>query len=1130
MIFLPFALTASTAEQPNATLVFASDYIYDQSLSTGQSSTALSGILDQIYSVGNSVDQAVFCGDYTSGSTNSNYNADATAAISEIDGTVDSSLGTNVATMFLQGEKDSWNASLMAATGAYEFDDYILYIINTEGYNPSEQGSYSSESTVQATANALNTYLQGLIASGDPRPVFIATHVPLHMSSRTSSRYTTGDNMYASHLFSIINQAAQQLDIIYLYGHNNEDGWDSYLGGSVNYLPVGSSIYVPNASGVTTAYTDQFTAQTLNFTYMNAGYLGYGDGSTADSTLTASVFEIYDDHVEISRYSADGLYQVGAAGSYNTVANNGAYDDSYGFTYEGTTHTYLCTATATESPQNVERINEQSYPVSLAISGDVATAKVGNAGTLTTSLTNATAISYTWTSTDASVAKIVGSGAGVAVEYNKSGTATVSCTAIYDNGSGNQSVTDTYQVTVSSVDSYHSVTTYTLSSAPSSSGTYVISTGNGQALTYNGSFSVTAGTISGVNWNPPSGLTDTSPVLWTVTKTGSNYYIRPTASGQTSKYLSVKTSLSCTGSVTATSLIASSNGYKLYGSRYLRYNNGSFSTTTSSTSGTVMYLYQVGTDTVQDDASAAIVDGSGDDPAGTYNLGDTLNLFADVTNISQITGYSWTTSDSSVATVANATSASPSIHFVGKGSATIGLTVTHSNGAVTTSSGTLSVENQKTYQRITSLNEIVSGENYLIVWPLGDSSSTSYHMVSRTAMSTSGAVGLKPAALSKDVGDTFTADCTDYEWQFSQSNGYWKVGDSAGGYMALGNNSLVLNSTGSNCNITVTNSGAGYTAGPYFQITATNGYSLDRFSPTAEVFSGYAGGTNRYCYLYKIVTEETPDIEDATSDIFLDDAVVTNTTQYLYSVASGDRQTLVAQYDHLSNATVSWSSSDPTVATINASGVITAKGHSGEVTFTMKVTGTNEAGQAETLIKSVTFVIATNAQVTTVEIQKHDAEDHPLAGAGFMLYSNRDCSNVANVYLDSAKTVDLASAETTDVLTNEDGLLGFYGLSPGTYYLREIYAPTGYELLNDTITITIDEDQTVTVADADNAYQPVVTDGVIRIALTDQNMELNMPEAGQSGIYRYIVAGAALMVLAALLIIAIIGRRRGSAV
>ena len=113
-----------------------------------------------------------------------------------------------------------------------------------------------------------------LIEEGETRPVIIAGHVPLHFTARTSSRHTTGDNLYSSLVFDVVNEAAKELDIIYLFGHDHSKGWDCYIGGSSVYKAKGDTILIPEFSEEK-PNTDAYTEEKLRFTYLNAGYVGY---------------------------------------------------------------------------------------------------------------------------------------------------------------------------------------------------------------------------------------------------------------------------------------------------------------------------------------------------------------------------------------------------------------------------------------------------------------------------------------------------------------------------------------------------------------------------------------------------------------------------------------------------------------------------------------------------------------------------------------------------------------------------------------------------------------------------------------------------------------------------------------
>lgn len=455
---LPASLFANASETPIATLFFASDY-QDESGDRLTPSTTLTSILNQAKSNGKIIDHAVFCGDFSI--DGSNYTTNVVANINEVKGIVDTQLGTGVLDTYLQGNHDKWDSGLMSPTGAYEYDDYIIYVINTEGGNPWNQGSTNSESIVQAAASDLQTYLNGRITAGDTRPIFIATHVPLHMTSRTSSLYGSGDNMYSSYLFNVINEAGRSLDIVFLYGHNHSHGWDSYIGGSSVYLKKGDTIYIPDSTGAS-GTTNNFTNETLTFTYMNAGYLGYNTGTTADSTLTGSVVEIYGDELVITRYDTSGIHNLGSAGSYNTTSDNGRYNDANGF---GGGQPYERVAQNTASPQSVALQNISS-DVALRLVGASSTADIAESDNVTAVLTNvvgASDITYTWTTSDASVARLLSdSGKTVTVDYLKMGTATVTCTASYTLDGVEKSITKDYTVTVTAEVATGSGNTYTL--------------------------------------------------------------------------------------------------------------------------------------------------------------------------------------------------------------------------------------------------------------------------------------------------------------------------------------------------------------------------------------------------------------------------------------------------------------------------------------------------------------------------------------------------------------------------------------------------------------------------------------------------------------------------------------------
>ena len=177
-----------------------------------------------------------------------------------------------------------------------------------------------NESIIGDLSNSLQEYLNNKIEEKFDKPIFILAHLSLHYSMRT---YNDGDGQYAKYIFDVLNEAGNKgLNIIYLFGHNHSNGWDDYLGGSSVFLYKGDDILIAENSRY------KFNSHKLNFTYMNAGYIGYYKkvNEGADDALTMTLFDVYSDRVEISRYSKDGQHNLKSCGVRNKLHNELLYE------------------------------------------------------------------------------------------------------------------------------------------------------------------------------------------------------------------------------------------------------------------------------------------------------------------------------------------------------------------------------------------------------------------------------------------------------------------------------------------------------------------------------------------------------------------------------------------------------------------------------------------------------------------------------------------------------------------------------------------------------------------------------------------------------------------------------------
>lgn len=312
---------------PLATVFFASDYQPEAGFDAP--ADTLRGLLKAAKADGKSIDRIVICGDYTNDRVLHDYQLSPDESIDEIRGIAREEI-TGIGDddmIFVQGNHDRMTDQI-TESGLHDEGEYLIYVLNTEEDFPWKQGKKSgSLAKVTKSSETMKECFDELISKGETRPVFIAGHVPLHFTARTSSKHSTGDNLYSSLIFNVVKDAAGSLDIVYLYGHNHSKGWDCYMGGSSVFKAPGDTILIPKFNEYKID-TDTYSEETLNFTYLNAGYTGYymncapsqydeGDPdkyAAADMTLTGTVMEIYPDKIVVTRYDANGPHVLGHAG------------------------------------------------------------------------------------------------------------------------------------------------------------------------------------------------------------------------------------------------------------------------------------------------------------------------------------------------------------------------------------------------------------------------------------------------------------------------------------------------------------------------------------------------------------------------------------------------------------------------------------------------------------------------------------------------------------------------------------------------------------------------------------------------------------------------------------------------
>lgn len=158
----------------------------------------------------------------------------------------------------------------------------------------------------------------------------------------------------------------------------------------------------------------------------------------------------------------------------------------------------------------------------------------------------------------------------------------------------------------------------------------------------------------------------------------------------------------------------------------------------------------------------------------------------------------------------------------------------------------------------------------------------------------------------------------------------------------------------------------------------------------------------------------------------------------------------------------------------------------------------------------ITYSIGGTSDAAT--ITKVDGETHEaLPGVKFVLmkgaqYATFDENQKLTGWVSDQK-------DATELVTDSEGHIYAYGLDADTYTLKETYTLPGYNLLDDTINVVIDEDGTVTY---DYTNEDDVADNEITIV---NNAGTVLPGTGGMGTTIFYTLGGVLVVGAAILLV-----------
>ena len=154
-------------------------------------------------------------------------------------------------------------------------------------------------------------------------------------------------------------------------------------------------------------------------------------------------------------------------------------------------------------------------------------------------------------------------------------------------------------------------------------------------------------------------------------------------------------------------------------------------------------------------------------------------------------------------------------------------------------------------------------------------------------------------------------------------------------------------------------------------------------------------------------------------------------------------------------------------------------------------------------------------QLNNTKYHDDDTTGNELAGAGFRLYSDKDCTEEQEIKLKKNTTDGTYSpyfgADAGDeMFSDEHGQFNVKGLDAGTYYLKETNPPAGYSACTDT---------PIVISAMHTEYNVALSGNLSTTIINKKAGGITLPSTGGIGTTIFYVVGGGLMVAAIVLLV-----------
>lgn len=206
-------------------------------------------------------------------------------------------------------------------------------------------------------------------------------------------------------------------------------------------------------------------------------------------------------------------------------------------------------------------------------------------------------------------------------------------------------------------------------------------------------------------------------------------------------------------------------------------------------------------------------------------------------------------------------------------------------------------------------------------------------------------------------------------------------------------------------------------------------------------------------------------------------------------------------------------------ATLNSSAVIHSGSNKNSACVEYSDNAYNEDSTATTPNKEVKVY---TYSLDLLKYYTNENTEIPLAGAKFKLFSDADCTTEIGIIkvADNEYRVAQEGETAEEYMGSIEGKITIKGLDDSEYYLEEVAAPSGYNLLVENVKVTVDATATVDNTDVASVsvYQDDNTDAVEYIGIENVAGTL-LPFAGGIGATIFYVSGGILVILVVVILI-----------